>query len=155
VLVAQSQVGREGLNLHESCRIVIQFHAEWNPAVLEQQIGRVDRKGSRWEQLAQAWLEGRTEGPILTKLLSPDAPTDSIEVLETIKTLLRLRELACEWARDAAPFVHPRLAAVAHRYEGADGKLIGPTIIQQFIDQREPEAPALAETGPGVSDRRH
>ena len=46
VLVAQSQVGREGLNLHESCRVVVQFHAEWNPAVLEQQIGRVDRKGS-------------------------------------------------------------------------------------------------------------
>jgi hypothetical protein len=62
VLVAQSQVGREGLNLHESCRVVVQFHAEWNPAVLEQQIGRVDRKGSRWERLAQAWLQGGTQG---------------------------------------------------------------------------------------------
>ncbi len=36
----------------------MQFHAEWNPAVLEQQIGRVDRKGSRWEKLAQEWLDG-------------------------------------------------------------------------------------------------
>ncbi|MFH1739028.1 MAG: SNF2-related protein [bacterium] len=63
VLVAQSQVGREGLNLHEDCRVVVQFHAEWNPAVLEQQIGRVDRKGSRWEQLAQAWLQGGMQGP--------------------------------------------------------------------------------------------
>lgn len=53
VLIAQSQVGREGLNLHEACRVVVQFHAEWNPAVLEQQIGRVDRKGSRWEHLAE------------------------------------------------------------------------------------------------------
>ena len=50
VLIAQSQVGREGLNLHESCRVVVQFHAEWSPAVLEQQIGRVDRKGSLWER---------------------------------------------------------------------------------------------------------
>lgn len=57
VLIAQSQVGREGLNLHESCRVVVQFHAEWNPAVLEQQIGRVDRKGSLWERLAQGWLD--------------------------------------------------------------------------------------------------
>lgn len=57
VLIAQSQVGREGLNLHESCRVVIQFHAEWNPAVLEQQIGRVDRKGSLWERRAQEWLK--------------------------------------------------------------------------------------------------
>jgi hypothetical protein len=61
VLVAQSQVGREGLNLHESCRVVVQFHAEWNPAVLEQQIGRVDRKGSLWEKLARKWLAERAE----------------------------------------------------------------------------------------------
>jgi hypothetical protein len=57
VLVAQSQVGREGLNLHEACRVVVQFHAEWNPAVLEQQIGRVDRKGSLWEKKATKWLD--------------------------------------------------------------------------------------------------
>jgi hypothetical protein len=64
VLVAQSQVGREGLNLHEACRVVVQFHAEWNPAVLEQQIGRVDRKGSLWEQKAQHWLaNGEGEPP--------------------------------------------------------------------------------------------
>ena len=57
VLVAQSQVGREGLNLHEACRVVVQFHAEWNPAVLEQQVGRVDRKGSLWEKKAKEWLK--------------------------------------------------------------------------------------------------
>jgi hypothetical protein len=62
VLIAQSQVGREGLNLHESCRVVVQFHAEWNPAVLEQQIGRVDRKGSLWEQRAQKWLADGAPG---------------------------------------------------------------------------------------------
>jgi Helicase conserved C-terminal domain len=64
VLIAQSQVGREGLNLHESRRVVIQFHAEWNPAVLEQQIGRVDRKGSLWEKLAQKWLDEREQGHV-------------------------------------------------------------------------------------------
>ncbi|MFB1489261.1 MULTISPECIES: SNF2-related protein [unclassified Thiocapsa] len=62
VLIAQSQVGREGLNLHESCRVVVQFHAEWNPAVLEQQIGRVDRKGSLWERLARKWIEDGKQG---------------------------------------------------------------------------------------------
>jgi hypothetical protein len=50
------------LNLHESCRVVVQFHAEWNPAVLEQQIGRVDRKGSLWEQRAQKWLDDGARG---------------------------------------------------------------------------------------------
>ncbi len=62
VLIAQSQVGREGLNLHEACRVVVQFHAEWNPAVVEQQIGRVDRKGSLWERLALDWLKGDGKG---------------------------------------------------------------------------------------------
>jgi hypothetical protein len=53
ILVAQSVVGREGLNLHRACRTVLLLHPEWNPAVVEQQIGRVDRLGSRWEQLVE------------------------------------------------------------------------------------------------------
>lgn len=48
VLVAQSMVGREGLNLHRACRTVVLLHPEWNPAVSEQQIGRVDRVASDW-----------------------------------------------------------------------------------------------------------
>jgi hypothetical protein len=64
VLIAQSQVGREGLNLHESCRVVVQFHAEWNPAVLEQQIGRVDRKGSLWERLFEEWRTNGGKAPL-------------------------------------------------------------------------------------------
>jgi hypothetical protein len=60
VLIAQSLVGREGLNLHEACRVVVLLHPEWNPAVVEQQIGRVDRVGSRWAQeVRDALLKGR------------------------------------------------------------------------------------------------
>jgi hypothetical protein len=59
VLVCQSRVGREGLNLHEACRVVVLFHPEWNPAVVEQQIGRVDRLGSLWERRSKEWLEDR------------------------------------------------------------------------------------------------
>ncbi len=59
VLIAQSLVGREGLNLHEACRVVVLLHPEWNPAVVEQQIGRVDRVGSRWAQeVRTAVVEG-------------------------------------------------------------------------------------------------
>lgn len=60
VLVAQSMVGREGLNLHEACRTVVLLHLEWNPAVVEQQIGRVDRLGSLWQQRLQAAVEDAT-----------------------------------------------------------------------------------------------
>lgn len=55
VLVVQSVVGREGLNLHTACRTVVLLHPEWNPGVVEQQIGRVDRIGSLWQSKFQAW----------------------------------------------------------------------------------------------------
>jgi len=61
VLVAQSLVGREGLNLHKACRTVVLLHPEWNPGVVEQQIGRVDRIGSLWEnKLNQAVADKRS-----------------------------------------------------------------------------------------------
>lgn len=55
VLIAQSRVAREGLNLHLACRVVIMLHPEWNPAVAEQQVGRVDRKNSYWTELFNEW----------------------------------------------------------------------------------------------------
>lgn len=55
VLVVQSSVGREGLNLHTACRVVVMLHLEWNPAYMEQQIGRVDRIDSLWSRDAHAF----------------------------------------------------------------------------------------------------
>jgi len=75
VLVAQSQVGREGLNLHKACRTVIQFHSEWNPGVVEQQIGRVDRIDSYWEKMAREFND-RSPGE---SVASPDFPRINIE----------------------------------------------------------------------------
>jgi hypothetical protein len=60
VLVAQSIVGREGLNLHLACSTVILLHHEWNPGIVEQQIGRVDRVGSHWAKQLQAAIENKT-----------------------------------------------------------------------------------------------
>jgi hypothetical protein len=68
VMVVQSVVGREGLNLHLACRTVVLLHPEWNPGVVEQQIGRVDRLGSLWQQQFKSWLaanshlEGKLRG---------------------------------------------------------------------------------------------
>jgi hypothetical protein len=63
VLIAQSVVGREGLNLHEECRDVVLLHPEWNPGVVEQQIGRVDRLGSRWCRDFEEWRDKGCVGP--------------------------------------------------------------------------------------------
>lgn len=65
VLVAQSLVGREGLNLHKACRTVVLLHPEWNPGVVEQQIGRVDRIGSLWEEkLNQVTADKQVNGDL-------------------------------------------------------------------------------------------
>ena len=112
VLLAQSQVGREGLNLHEACRVVMQFHAEWNPAILEQQIGRVDRKGSLWEKLARTWLE---QG-------DPAAPMPRIEV----------RQLVFEGTYDAYQWER-----VGRRQRMFDASLFG-TLLSSEAWQRVP-----------------
>ena len=69
VLVAQSLVGREGLNLHKSCRIVVLLHPEWNPGVVEQQIGRVDRVDSRWCNELKRALASETPADKLPRIV--------------------------------------------------------------------------------------
>jgi len=68
VLVAQSLVGREGLNLHESCRIVVLLHPESNPGVVEQQIGRVDRVNSQWAKALRQAIDDGKKGPDLPRI---------------------------------------------------------------------------------------
>lgn len=63
VLVAQSKVGREGLNLHKACKTVMMLHPEWNPGVAEQQIGRVDRLGSFWSEKLREYTENSESIP--------------------------------------------------------------------------------------------
>ena len=46
VLLA-TDAAAEGLNLHSRCRLVVNYELPWNPARLEQRIGRVDRIGQR------------------------------------------------------------------------------------------------------------
>jgi hypothetical protein len=46
VLVCTS-VGAEGIDLHRHCRRVVHYDLAWNPAVLEQRTGRVDRIASK------------------------------------------------------------------------------------------------------------
>jgi len=55
VLIGQSDVASEGLNLHRACRSVVLFHLDWNPGRIEQQIGRVDRQNSAWMTEFETW----------------------------------------------------------------------------------------------------
>ena len=42
-----TDVGSEGLNLHTACRYLFHFDIPWNPARLEQRLGRLDRYGQQ------------------------------------------------------------------------------------------------------------
>lgn len=39
----------EGVDLHRCCRVVIHHDLDWNPSVIEQRAGRVDRIGAKVE----------------------------------------------------------------------------------------------------------
>jgi superfamily II DNA/RNA helicase len=45
VLICTS-IGSEGIDLHKECAEIIHHDLPWNPARLEQRIGRIDRVGS-------------------------------------------------------------------------------------------------------------
>lgn len=52
VLVA-NEVMQEGLDLHKHCRRVVHHDLAWNPAQIEQRIGRIDRLGSLTSRLRE------------------------------------------------------------------------------------------------------
>jgi superfamily II DNA/RNA helicase len=60
VLICTS-VGSEGIDLHRHCRRIVHYDLAWNPAILEQRTGRVDRIGSKTFRERQ----GTGDGPSL------------------------------------------------------------------------------------------
>lgn len=93
VLVAQSKVASEGLDLHTACRTILMFHPEWNPAICEQQIGRVDRLGSLWREMAADFAAASEQ--------SGDAPQIEIIIpyVEGTYAEHNLRVLMTRWER--------------------------------------------------------
>jgi len=41
-----TQKAKEGIDLHRYCRKLLHYDLEWNPAAMEQRVGRIDRIGS-------------------------------------------------------------------------------------------------------------
>ena len=69
VLIA-TDAGSEGLNLHGTCRLVVNLELPWNPIRLEQRIGRVDRIGqTRPVHAINLFAEGTAERTVLASLL--------------------------------------------------------------------------------------
>jgi len=72
VLVANDAAG-EGINLHESCHLMINYDLPWNPNRLEQRFGRIHRIGQTeichlWNLVAADTREGQVFQTVLEKL---------------------------------------------------------------------------------------
>lgn len=93
VLVA-NEVMQEGLDLHHHCRRVIHHDLAWNPAQLEQRVGRVDRLGSLVQRLRE-----RRPDTTLDVLLPLVANT----IDERLERTVRLRERWLEFLLGASP----------------------------------------------------
>lgn len=63
VLLAQSTICREGIDLHEFCMHLVHFDLEWAPGAMEQREGRLDRVGSAWEQAFDKWCKSSEGKP--------------------------------------------------------------------------------------------
>jgi hypothetical protein len=69
VLIA-TDAGSEGLNLHGTCRLVVNLELPWNPIRLEQRIGRVDRIGqTRTVHAINLFADGTAERTVLANLI--------------------------------------------------------------------------------------
>lgn len=53
ILIA-NEIMQEGLDLHHNCRRIIHHDLSWNPAQLEQRVGRIDRLGSKTRRMREA-----------------------------------------------------------------------------------------------------
>jgi len=93
VLVA-NEVMQEGLDLHHHCRRVIHHDLAWNPAQLEQRVGRVDRLGSLVQRLRDRAPETKLD--VLLPLVA-----NTID--ERLERTVRLRERWLEFLLGAAP----------------------------------------------------
>lgn len=69
ILVATDAAG-EGINLHESCHLMLNYDLPWNPNRLEQRFGRIHRIGQT--EVCHLWnlvAEGTREGDVYLTLL--------------------------------------------------------------------------------------
>ncbi|MEO7327254.1 MAG: SNF2-related protein [Minicystis sp.] len=93
VLIA-NEVMQEGLDLHRSCRRIVHHDLAWNPAQLEQRVGRIDRLGSRTLQL-------RAKEP--TAVMDVVYPLIHRTIDERLYRTVKMREKWLEFLLGAAP----------------------------------------------------
>jgi hypothetical protein len=94
----------------------------------------------------------------LTALLSGPNPPQGEEASALMQEILKFRDVAQRYASAAAPYVHPRLAAIQHNHRSEDGSAIRPVLIisGRPVDLDNADEPEHAsKAGAGKGDTRH
>ena len=65
---------------------------------------------------------------LMSSLDGPDAPQGE-EAEALMSEMWKFRDAAQRYAMAAAPYAHPRLAAVSHQHRGADGSIVRPILV--------------------------
>ena len=171
-LFITTNAGATGLNL-QAANTVINVDLPWNPAILEQRIGRAHRMGQR--QPVQAFLlvtEKTIEESLLKTLsdkqdlalaaLDPDSEITSVDMVSNIEQLKRKLEVLLG-AKPEAPLdvtsqeqAQRELEEVAARRErvaSAGGELMG--AVFSFLGELVQTDPTSAPSPQVVDDLRH
>ena len=93
-----TDAGAEGLNLHERCRIVVNYDLHWNPLKIEQRIGRVHRLGQTRDVRVLNFVLRETVDDYVVRLLNQKLNlfTMTIGALETVLTEVQEGEFDLE-----------------------------------------------------------
>jgi superfamily II DNA or RNA helicase len=81
-ILLATDAGGEGLNLHQTCRLVVNLELPWNPMRLEQRIGRVDRIGQRRTVHAVHLIAADTAEPRILDRLNARVARAAIDLSE-------------------------------------------------------------------------
>ena len=120
ILLATDAAG-EGLNLHWSCHLMINYELPWNPNRIEQRIGRLHRYGQKRDvKVYNLFVTNTREDQILQRLLErleqieTDLPGDLYNVLGSLLQDVDLKELIMQaLAENQPPEVTAEQAAKA------------------------------------------
>lgn len=137
ILIA-NEVMQEGLDLHRECRRVIHHDLSWNPAQLEQRVGRVDRLGSYTFRCRQANPEVTLD--VLYPLIQR---TVDIRLFRTVKT----REKWLEFLLGAPPNFEE------FSLDETSGPDLPAAVAQALVVDLQPRPVALVPKGGGFRSR--
>jgi hypothetical protein len=101
------------------------------------------------------------EAPKILEAIRAAATDSPSAALAIYDKMVSTRDYAAKWAKQAASFFHPQLAAVAHRHMDADGSSLRPTVNVIIRSESGVTTPArigyspLGEAGPSPDDSRN